>query len=100
MACEEAVAQKLITEGSEILARRWKICGVEIDILARDSAGVLMVVEVKSLPNIDWLEKRLTARQWLRLKRASAVLAARGERVVLCLATVDRTMQVQFFEEF
>ena len=48
-----------------------KIARVQVDILARDPQGLLTIVEVKSQSHLAHLPRS----QFLRLKRASLVLA-------------------------
>lgn len=45
---EAAVADWLIQKGWQILRRNWRLAGGEIDILARDKDGTLVVVEVRA----------------------------------------------------
>lgn len=90
----------------KILGRRLKIFGVEIDVIARNSCGVLVLVEVKSLQRGEWLENRLSLRQLQRLRRVAQALAegvpwlgSQGPREVeLWLALVGETKaSVQVF---
>ena len=91
-----------------ILARRLKILNVEVDVVARSLAGVIVLIEVKSLRGIQWLERRVTLRQQARLRRVAQSLAegvpwlgTSGPREVeLWLATVGETKSsVQVFQD-
>jgi putative endonuclease len=44
---EEAAARWLATHGWDVLARRWRIPGGELDLVCIDPGGVLVGVEVK-----------------------------------------------------
>ncbi len=45
---EEVVAQFLINRGNEIIERNWRVREGEIDIIALDSQGTFLFVEVKT----------------------------------------------------
>lgn len=44
---EELAAEALRCRGWNIVARNWRIAGLEVDLLARDPAGTLVAVEVR-----------------------------------------------------
>ncbi len=45
---EEAVAAWLTASGWHVLARRWRVAEGELDIVALDTAGTLVAVEVRA----------------------------------------------------
>jgi hypothetical protein len=61
-----------------------QVAGVQVDLLMKNPAGSLTVIEVKSLSSM----MRVTRRQFRRLFRASAFLA-QWEPVEMRLALVD-----------
>lgn len=72
--CEEQVEQELARLGAQVVARRIKVAGIEIDLLGIGPTGNWLVVEVKSLGRAGWLESRIHWRQLKRLRRALGVL--------------------------
>lgn len=65
----------LVQNGWCILAERKSIAGVEVDLLARDPAGVLHIVEVKSKGAASF--GIVSGAQRKRLERVALTLAAR-----------------------
>lgn len=68
---ERAAARFLLTRGWQILRQNWRIAGGEIDLLARDPRGELVLVEVKTrrevgstdpTANLNALKRRQLAR--------------------------------------
>ncbi|MDO8471596.1 MAG: YraN family protein [bacterium] len=51
---ERQAAAFLVDHGYQIINRNLRLAGGEIDILARDVAGTLIVVEVKSRHSVDF----------------------------------------------
>lgn len=45
---EELVADRLIEQGWQVLSRNWRCRHGELDLVARDPAGALVAVEVKT----------------------------------------------------
>jgi Holliday junction resolvase-like predicted endonuclease len=70
-----------------IEAHRKKISNIEVDFLARDPAGILHIVEVKSAGS--WAVNVVSKKQLKRLKMASEILASR-EPVGLVILVVMR----------
>ncbi len=95
----EQIAQRhLLSAGWEIVATNKKISHVQVDILARDSQGLLHIVEVKSAGSLE--RGLLSRRQRHRLESALLSLA-QIEPVELLVIVVERangTGKVLLFE--
>ena len=78
---EETVAAWLTGRGWSVLARRRRTSAAELDLVARDPAGVLVAVEVKCRRGgrMGTAAESLGPRQIRRLRRG----------LVECLATLD-----------
>lgn len=68
---ERVAARFLLDQGWQIIRRNWRLAGGEIDLLARDPGGELVVVEVKArqtvgqtdpTANLNSLKKRQLTR--------------------------------------
>ena len=98
--CEDLVAIELRKLGYKILAQRYKIANIKVDLLVRHPRLGLGIVEVKSLSGWDWLSTRVSQKQRLRLQRATEILVERSRGpVALMLATVDKKQAVKIFDE-
>ncbi|MEO0949150.1 MAG: YraN family protein [Cyanobacteria bacterium J06641_5] len=51
---EDLVARWLQQEGGQILARRWRCRWGELDLIARDRAGAIQFIEVKTRSGRSW----------------------------------------------
>jgi putative endonuclease len=69
-AAEDIVAEDYARRGYPIVQRRWRGQGGEIDLIARDGAG-LVLVEVKKSRSFARAAERLSARQVARLWTAA-----------------------------
>ena len=95
---EERVCEYLIERGWKIIYKNKKILGVEIDILAQRKEEQ-MVIEVKSISDLNHIEKILKPVQKRRLQKVSESLCSKPEESIrLFLATVDSKNQIDFFE--
>jgi putative endonuclease len=76
---EDFVAAELAAEGWRLLARNLRTPCAEVDLLAVDPAGELVVVEVKARHPLSWMreEDALRPRQRARLGRALEWVARR-----------------------
>ncbi len=102
LAAEGAVAEHYRRHGHEIAGRRWRGTGGEIDLIARDGAG-LIFVEVKKARDFARAAERLTGRQAARIWAAASEFVAaepRGQltEVRLDLAMVDGSGRVKVIE--
>ncbi|MEM7496765.1 MAG: YraN family protein [Pseudomonadota bacterium] len=70
MMAEEAAARAYELEGAEVLARRCRLGGGELDIVAREG-DVLVFVEVKRRQRGLTDEAPVSERQWRRLETAA-----------------------------
>ena len=91
---EDFVAAELAAEGWRLLARNLRTPCAEVDLLAVDPAGELVVVEVKARHPLSWMrqEDALRPHQRARLGRALEWIARRHAwrgAVRLDLAAVD-----------
>ena len=75
LAAEAAVGRLYETGGYPIAARRWRGQGGEIDLIARDSAG-LIFIEVKQAASFDAAASHLSSVQIGRLYAAAAEFLA------------------------
>lgn len=72
----EARAEAVVVEmGVEIVARRTRVAGVEIDLIGVRKSRSWIAIEVKSLGPGEWIENRISVRQRRRLARAANALA-------------------------
>ncbi|WP_103332555.1 YraN family protein [Pseudotabrizicola formosa] len=63
---EDQVAQFYDRSGRQVIARRWRGPGGEIDLIARDGAEVIFI-EVKQARSFAIAAERVTARQMARI---------------------------------
>ena len=72
LCAEEGVAASYLRAGLDLVARRWRGAGGEIDLILRDG-GMLVFVEVKKSRDFSRALARITERQ------ANRIFAAAGE---------------------
>jgi len=104
MAAEDAVAADYARRGHPVAARRWRGSRGELDIVARNGDG-LIVVEVKQARDFARALSHLTRAQLDRIYGAASEFAAgepRGQLtdIRLDVALVDGTGQVEIHENF
>ncbi|MBI1218361.1 MAG: hypothetical protein GC186_07415 [Rhodobacteraceae bacterium] len=75
LAAEASVERLYATEGRQIAARRWRGTGGEIDLIARDGAG-LIFIEVKQSRGFEEAAAHLSAGQIGRLYAAASEFMA------------------------
>jgi putative endonuclease len=75
LAAEAAVAEHYLRAGLSLVAKRWRGSGGEIDLIARDSSG-LVFVEVKKSGSFARAAERVTPRQVARILGAAAEFLA------------------------
>lgn len=75
LAAEGAVERYYARAGHQIAARRWRGSGGEIDLIARDSGG-LVFVEVKKSRSFAQAAERVTARQIARIYASASEFLA------------------------
>lgn len=68
---EQYIAEMLLNEGCEILARRKKTPHGEIDLIAADTVYIVFV-EIKRRPTLHQAAISLSSRQSMRLLKAAA----------------------------
>jgi putative endonuclease len=66
-------------KGYQILKRRWRFPGGEIDIIARHR-HFLVFIEVKHRPTLLWASEAIHRRQQQRLARGAAVFVRRHQK--------------------
>jgi putative endonuclease len=96
---EEVVAQWLISRGIEILYRRWRWRGGEIDLIAIDptdskagESGTLLFIEVKTRDRRNWDEDGLLAitdRKQAKLINSAVLFLARSPQFAECPCRFD-----------
>ena len=67
---EEGVARSYAHAGAEILSRRCRTPGGELDIVAREG-DILVFVEVKRRKRAELCDAPISVRQWQRLEQAA-----------------------------
>ncbi len=102
LAAEESVARAYQARGHRIAARRWRGSGGEIDLVLRDSNG-LVFVEVKKARDFARAAERVTRSQMRRIFRAASEFLAgepRGQDTParFDVALVDGTGRLQVIE--
>lgn len=70
LAAEEGVLRHYLRAGLQIVARRWRGRGGEIDLIARSSDGYVFI-EVKAARDLATAAERLSTRQMGRLALAA-----------------------------
>lgn len=86
---ERLAAFWLALRGFQILGRRFRAAGGEIDIVAR-RGGLLVLVEVKARPTLDEAVLAVTQRTRRRVEAAGRIFVARKPR----LATFARRYDI------
>lgn len=102
LAAEEAVARRYRDLGCPIVAQRWRGSGGEIDLIARNSDG-LVFIEVKKAKTHALAAQRLTPTQFNRILNTGAEYLAKqsGEPETMIrfdLALVDGQSQIDVIE--
>ena len=101
MAAEEIAARKYEANGGQVLARRWKVSGGEVDLIIRLNE-VIVFVEVKARPTLEAAMAAVLPKQQVRLlSSAEQYLAAHANLGVECrfdLAAVDKTGACEIVE--
>ena len=104
LSAEDAVAADYVRRGHVVAARRWRGSRGELDLVARDGDG-LIVIEVKQARDFDRAIAHLSRAQLGRIHGAAEEFAAREPRgqfteMRFDLALVDGTGRVQIHENF
>ena len=99
---EGAVAARYLAAGRPIAARRWRGSGGEIDLIARDGAG-LIFIEVKKSRSFSRAAERVSRRQMERIyATASEFLAGepagQNTDVRFDVALVDEVGRIEILE--
>lgn len=87
-AAEGAVASAYLRAGREVIARRWRGPGGEIDLIARDGAE-LVFIEVKTSSSHARAAEHLSRRQMGRIHAAASAYLASEPLGQLTLARFD-----------
>jgi putative endonuclease len=95
LAAEDCVAQDYARRGYPIAARRWRGSGGEIDLVARDGAG-LIFVEVKKSRSFDRAAQQLRPAQLRRIQAAAAEFVAGEPNGQLTDVRVDLAMMDRY----
>lgn len=102
LVAEGAVASRYLAAGRTIAARRWRGSGGEIDLIARDGAG-LIFIEVKKSRSFERAAARVSRRQMERIyASASEYLAGepggQDTDVRFDVALVDQCGRIEILE--
>ena len=102
LVAEEAVEKHYARNGHEIVGRRWRGSGGEIDLIARDGDG-LIFIEVKKSRDFARAAERVSRRQMQRIyATASEYLAGepngQDTDVRFDVALMDLSGQIQVIE--
>ena len=74
LSAEDQVARDYEERGGNVLERRWRSTGGEIDLIV-DLHGILVFVEVKARRHLDG-DSPISPRQWARLTAAAQIYLA------------------------
>ena len=86
---ESLVIQKLESQNYRVLEHRFRTPWGEADLLILSPKGGWVVIEVKSLGRLDWIERRISRRQQKRLRNLRSYLESYyGVEVALWAAFV------------
>lgn len=102
LAAEDAVARVYLRKGCSIVATRWKGSAGEIDLIARDGAG-LIFIEVKKSKSHARAAEHLSGRQMARIYASASEFLA-GEpmgqdtEARFDVALVDATGGIEILE--
>ncbi len=102
LAAEAQVAEHFLRNGREIMARRWRGPGGEIDLVVGDGERVVFV-EVKKARDHDRALARVSARQLARIQKSAEAFASRLPNGALTdmridIALVDAAGRIQVIE--
>lgn len=102
VAAEHQVARHYLRAGLQIVARRWRGRGGEIDLIARSDRGYVFI-EVKASRDLARAALALSARQMRRLTMAAEEFVAGlsegfGAELRFDVALVDRQGRVDILE--
>lgn len=103
LAAEDQVARYYGRMGHAVVARRWRGKGGEIDLVARDTSGGLIFVEVKKSSSFDAAAAMITPRQMLRVQTAATEYVAsepagQGSDMRFDVALLDRHGAIEIIE--
>lgn len=87
-AAEEQAAQAYAAQGYEILERRWRGGGGEVDLILR-CAELYVFAEVKTGPNYDAAVARISPRQMQRIQTSAALFLDQFAEGSLSQARLD-----------
>lgn len=102
LAAEDQVAQLYDRSGRQVVARRWRGPGGEIDLIARDGAEVIFI-EVKHARTHAIAAERVSARQLSRIYASAACFlggepAGANTPARFDVALVDGTGRIELLE--
>lgn len=102
LAAEEGVLRHYLRRGLQIVARRWRGRGGEIDLIARGPDGFVFI-EVKAARDLATAAERLSSRQMARLTLAAqeflgGVAGGLSNPMRIDVALVDRAGRIEVCE--
>jgi putative endonuclease len=96
----EDIAKKYYLDlGLQWVTSRYKTPFAEVDLIFKDQNKILVLIEVKSLINQDYLGTRLGLNQKKRLGRAIQYFSEKGNLCRFELAVVSQQGRVQTFSD-
>ena len=97
--CEELVVRDYLKRGYRCVRRRWKSPFAEIDLLLKSPDQTWLLVEVKSVPSLEYLHVRIAENQKRRLQRALQYCLEKQPGTRLELAVVSQSGEILIFQD-
>jgi putative endonuclease len=97
--CEDLALKDYLRRGYHCVKRRWKSPFAEIDLLLKTPTGEWLLVEVKSVPSLEYLHVRIAPTQKRRLRRALQYCVEKCPGTCLELAVVSQQGEILIFSD-
>ncbi len=96
---EKLVASYLIQQGLSFKRSRYKILNQEVDLLFQGPQDQWVIVEVKAVDDMNFLEFNLRSKQVRRYQKIIEVLRERGHKIQFWLAVVLKQRDIQIIRD-
>lgn len=96
---ERRVADYLQAQGLMLKKSRYKILNQEVDLLFQDQVGQWVIVEVKAIDDVNFLDINLRSKQVRGYLKIIEVLRGRGLSVQFWLAIVLKETEIRIIRE-